>query len=160
MQLHPTPRRSDGLSLAEVRRITLAAQGFGLPRAQAPAGKAKVRRMVERLGALQIDSVNVLARAHTLAVYSRLGRYRQADLDALAYGGRQRALFEYWGHEASLLPVALQPLLRWRMQRAARGEGIYAEMARFGRQRQELIGEVCRELADRGPLAARELSHR
>ena len=76
-------------------------------------------------GVVQIDSVNVLARAHTLPAFSRLGRYRAADLHALAYGGRKRALFEYWGHEASLLPVALQPLLRWRMARAARGEGIY-----------------------------------
>ncbi len=61
------------------------------------------------------------------------------DLHALAYGGRKRALFEYWGHEASLLPVALQPLLRWRMARAARGEGIYGAIARFGRERRELI---------------------
>ena len=88
-----------------------------------------MRRVFERLGVVQIDSVNVLARAHTLPAFSRLGRYRTADLHALAYGGRKRALFEYWGHEASLLPVALQPLLRWRMARAARGEGIYGAIA-------------------------------
>jgi uncharacterized protein len=151
-------RGSDTLSLAEVRRIVLAAQGFAEPRLKQEASKRDLRRIIERLGVVQIDSVNVLARAHTLPAFSRLGRYRHADLNVLAYGGVRRALFEYWGHEASLLPVALQPLLRWRMRRAARGEGIYTEIARFGRERRTLIGEVRRELADRGPLAARELS--
>ena len=133
------PRRSDRLSLAEARRIALAAQGFGAPRAQEEAGKRDLRRVFERLGVVQINSVNVLARAHTLPAFSRLGRYRTADLHALAYGGRKRVLFEYWGHEASLLPVALQPLLRWRMARAERGEGIYGAIARFGREHRELI---------------------
>ena len=123
------------------------------------ASKRDVRRVFERLGVVQIDSVNVLARAHTLPAFSRLGRYRTADLHALAYGGRKRALFEYWGHEASLLPVGLQPLLRWRMARAARGEGIYGAIASFGRERRALIDEVRREIAERGPLSAGELSH-
>src|SRR5262245_53544462 len=152
--------RPDSLSLAQARRIALAAQGFGERCPTKVPDKRALRRLIARLGAVQIDSVNVLARAHTLPPFSRLGPYRVEDLQSLAYGGRRRALFEYWGHEASLLPVALQPMLRWRMARASRGEGIYAEIARFGRQRQDLIGEVCRELADRGPLAAKELSHR
>ena len=154
-----SPRRSDRLSLAEARRIALAAQGFGAPRSVNEAGKRDVRRVFERLGVVQIDSVNVLARAHTLPAFSRLGRYQTADLHALAYGGRKRALFEYWGHEASLLPVGLQPLLRWRMVRAARGVGIYGAIAKFGRERSDLIGQVRREIAERGPLAAGELSH-
>lgn len=153
------PRRTDRLSLAEARRIALAAQGFGASRVGEEAGKRDVRRVFEQLGVVQIDSVNVLARAHTLPAFSRLGRYKTQDLHALAYGGRKRALFEYWGHEASLLPVALQPLLRWRMARAARGEGIYGAIARFGRERRELIEQVRGEIAERGPLAAGELSH-
>lgn len=153
------PRRSDSLSLAEARRIALAAQGFGEPRADTQASKRDLRRLLDRLGVVQIDSVNVLARAHTLPAFSRLGRYETADLFSLAYGGRKRALFEYWGHEASLLPVALQPMLRWRMARAARGEGIYGAIARFGRERASLIDDIRREIADRGPLAAKELSH-
>ena len=153
------PRRTDRLSLAEARRIALAAQGFGAPRAQEEAGKRDVRRVFERLGVVQIDSVNVLARAHTLPAFSRLGRYKTQDLHALAYGGRKRALFEYWGHEASLLPVDLHPLLRWRMARAARGEGIYGAIARFGRERRELIEQVRGEIAECGPLSAGELSH-
>ncbi len=151
--------RSDTLSLAEARRIALAAQGFGTARTTDVASRREVRRLFERLGVVQIDSVNVLARAHTLPAFSRLGRYHTADLHALSYGGRRRALFEYWGHEASLLPVGLQPLLRWRMARAANGEGIYGGLASFGRERAGFIAEVRAEIADRGPLSAGELSH-
>jgi uncharacterized protein YcaQ len=154
-----TRRRRDSLSLAEARRVALAAQGFDTLRVAEVSDKRAVRRLIDRLGVLQIDSVNVLARAHTLPPFSRLGPYRVEDLNQLAYAGRNRALFEYWGHEASLLPVALQPMLRWRMARAARGEGIYKALARFGRERQKLIEEVRREIKDRGPLRAGELSH-
>ena len=153
------PRRRERLSLAEARRIALAAQGFGKPRGEEEIGKRELRRAFEQLGVVQIDSVNVLARAHLLPAFSRLGRYRTEDLHALAYGGRKRALFEYWGHEASLLPVGLQPLFRWRMARAANGQGIYAALARFGRERARFVVEVRAEIADKGPLSAGELSH-
>ena len=153
-------RRSDSLSLAEARRIALAAQGFGAPRQPDKASKREVRAVFERLGVVQIDSVNVLARAHLLPAFSRLGRYLTTDLQTLAYAGRKRALFEYWGHEASLLPIASQPLLRWRMARAASGEGIYGALAEFGRERRRLIRQVRREVAERGPLTPNELSHK
>lgn len=157
------PRASDSLSLKQARRIAIAAQGFdlaGLDRRESHAGeKRHLKRMAESLGVIQIDSVNVVARAHTLPGFSRLGRYDIADIDALAYGGRRRSLFEYWGHEASYLPVALQPLFRWRMERARRGEGIYTGLATFGRERQALIEEVRREIEAEGPKAAGELSH-
>jgi uncharacterized protein YcaQ len=153
-------RRRDSLSLAEARRIALAAQGFGEPRLLKVHDKRALRRLLERLGVVQIDSVNVLARAHTLPPFSRLGPYRVDDLQALAYAGPRRALFEYWGHEASLLPVALHPMLRWRMTRASRGEGIYKTLATFARERQELIAQVQREITDRGPLRAGDLSHK
>jgi uncharacterized protein YcaQ len=153
-------RRSDSLSLAEARRIALAAQGFGAPRQPDKASKREVRAVFERLGVVQIDSVNVLARAHLLPAFSRLGRYLTTDLQTLAYAGRKRALFEYWGHEASLLPIASQPLLRWRLARAARGEGIYGALAEFGRERRRLIRQVQREVAERGPLTPNELSHK
>src|SRR5262245_62718866 len=128
-------RSSDRLSLGAARRVALAAQGFGAPRTFAEASKREVRRLIERLGVIQIDSVNVLARAHTLPAFSRLGPYRREDLQALAYAGNGRALFEYWGHEASLLPVELQPMLRWRMARARRGEGMYKGLAPFADER-------------------------
>lgn len=158
------PRRSDTLSLAEARRIAIAAQGFatagfGASREGEPAARRDLKRLVERLGVLQIDSVNVIARAHTLPGFSRLGRYAVAHIDALAYSGRKRSLFEYWGHEASYLPVALQPLFRFRMARAARGEGIYTGLARFGRERQDLIRDVLREIEREGPKSASDLSH-
>jgi uncharacterized protein len=158
------PRRSDSLSLKQARRIAIAAQGFDLAgfgegRGAVPAERRHLKRMVERLGVVQIDSVNVVARAHTLPGFSRLGHYATADIDALAYSGRRRSLFEYWGHEASYLPVALQPLFRFRMARAAAGEGIYTGLAKFGRERRALIDEVHREIERHGPMSASELSH-
>ncbi len=155
--------RPEKLSLRQARRIAIAAQGFdlaGLSRREGHAGERRhLRRMAESLGVIQIDSVNVVARAHTLPGFSRLGPYDTADLDALAYAGRRRSLFEYWGHEASYLPVNLQPLFRWRMERARRGEGIYTGLATFGRERADLIEDVRREIAAEGPKAAGELSH-
>jgi uncharacterized protein YcaQ len=115
-------------------------------------------RVVDGLGLLQIDSVNVLARAHYLPLFSRLGPYPTSLLERAAWGRRsERRLFEYWGHEASLLPLALQPLLRWRMARAARGEGIYRSIALFARERADFIAAVRREVETRGPLTASEL---
>ncbi|WP_029353901.1 crosslink repair DNA glycosylase YcaQ family protein [Bosea sp. 117] len=145
------------LSLKEARRIALAAQGFGGARSADPAGFPAMRRMIERLGLLQIDSVNVLARSHYLPLFSRLGAYPAARLDA-AGTGRRRFLFEYWGHEASFLPVALQPLLRWRMERARRGSGLYSGLQRFARERSDYVQGVLDEIAARGPLSAGELS--
>jgi uncharacterized protein len=154
------------LSLREARRIALAAQGFGNIRSEGPASRRGLDAMAEGLGALQIDSVNVLARAHLLPGFSRLGRYDIADLHALSYGGnggkgernKGRAFFEYWAHEASLLPLDLFPLFRWRMERAARGEGIYNGLARFGRAQRPLIDRILAEVKDRGPLSAGEFS--
>src|SRR5438270_8583073 len=87
-------RPAETLSAAEARRIAIAAQGLGTAR---PA-QVDLRAMIERLGVVQIDSVNVLARSHYLPAWSRLGAYDPASLDRLAYQG-PRAVFEYWGHE-------------------------------------------------------------
>lgn len=152
------PRRSDTLSLAEARRIALAAQGMAAPRTAEASSRAQVLKLIERLGVLQIDSVNVLTRAHTMPVFSRLGTYAREDLDHLAYNGRRRTLFEYWGHAASLLPVDMQPLFRWRMARAEAGEGIYGGLAKFGRERRSLIEEVRREIGQRGPVSAQDFA--
>ena len=146
---------SETLSLAAARRIALAAQGFG--GRDTPSGGTAVTRTVGRTGVLQIDSVNVLARAHYLPVFSRCGPYDMATLDRAAWGPR-RSLVEYWGHEASLIPLSTWPLLRWRMERARRGEGVYGRLARFGREHASRIRAVQEEIAVRGPLSAGELS--
>jgi uncharacterized protein YcaQ len=107
---------------------------------------------------LQIDSVNVLVRAHYMPLFSRLGDYDRALLDRAAYHRSHRRVFEYWGHEASLIRLDLHPLFRWRMARAARGEGIYSGTAKFGREKRTFIEAVRREIETRGALSAGELS--
>ncbi|WP_106477233.1 winged helix-turn-helix domain-containing protein [Phytohalomonas tamaricis] len=144
------------LSQAEARRIALAAQGFANPPPAAVDERA-VEQAFAHIKLVQIDSVNVLVRSHYLPLMARLGPYATELIDHLAYGENRR-LFEYWGHEASLIPVEFFPLLRWRMERAARGEGIYSRLARFAEERGDYIESVFDELVRRGPLSARELS--
>lgn len=146
------------LSLSAARRTALAAQGLARPRPPGPVDVVRLRRAIERMGLLQIDSVNVLVRSHYLPLFSRLGPYPRDLLDRAAYAGRRRGLFEYWGHEASLLPVALHPLLRWRMERAAAGQGTYGGLARIARERPDYVARTLAEIRDRGPLTAGELA--
>ncbi len=154
-------RKRPSLSASAARRIALAAQGFGVARPDGAANLGHVKRAIDRLGLLQIDSVNVLARAHYLPLFSRLGNYDSGHLDRLAWGRPSaRGLFEFWAHEASLLPLASQPLLRWRMQRAAENAGDgKGKLHQFRREKAAYIDEVRREIEDRGPLAASELSN-
>lgn len=149
------------LSAGRARRIALAAQGFAAPRPAGATNVGHVKRAIDRLGLLQIDSVNVLTRAHYLPLFSRLGNYDSSHLDRIAWGRKsQRGLFEFWAHEASLLPLAANPLFRWRMQRARdnTGDG-KGKLHRFRQEKAKYIEEVLREIADRGPLAASELSN-
>jgi uncharacterized protein YcaQ len=153
--------RGNKLSAAAARRIALAAQGFDVVRPDGATHAGHVKRSIDRLGLLQIDSVNVLVRAHYLPLFSRLGNYDSDQLDRLAWGRKsQRGLFEFWAHEASLLPLASHPLFRWRMQRARdnAGDG-KGKLHLFRKQKARYIDEVLREIADRGPLAASELSN-
>ena len=106
--------------------------------------------MIDALGVVQIDSVNVLARTHYLPGFSRLGDYPRETLEREAWGKRP-SLFEYWGHEASLLPVASQPLFRWRMQRARSGE-TWGGLATFGRERRDFIDAVLQRIEREGPV--------
>lgn len=150
-------RSRERISAAAARRIALAAQGFGRPRPDAAPEWRGLRRQVKALNLLQIDSVNVLIRAHYLPLFSRLGPYNRAELDQRAYRRHPGRLFEYWGHEASLLPVELQPLLRWRMARAERLQDIYGGLARFAREKGTLVKTVLAEVEARGAIAASEL---
>jgi uncharacterized protein YcaQ len=151
--------RPDTLSLASARRIALAAQGFGAPRPP-ETGWSHLRRTLDRLALHQIDSVNVLARAHYLPAFSRLGAYDTALLDRAAWGRRsERRLFEYWAHEASLLPLAFHPLLRWRMARAARGEAGWARLKSYAGERRAEAEAVLARIRDEGPMAASDFEH-
>jgi uncharacterized protein YcaQ len=148
----------DRLSVAQARRVALAAQGFGRPSPPGAVTRSHLRRVLAATGLLQIDSVNVLARAHYLPVFSRLGGYPRPSLDAMAY--RHRELFEYWAHEASLVPVALHPLLRWRMHRARDLLQTWDRMARLAAEQPGYVAWALAEVADRGPLTAGELEAR
>ena len=148
-------------SLKQARRLALAAQGFSGRQAPAQVKAAHLNRLIERLGVLQIDSVNAVVRSHYLPLFSRLGHYSPLILEQAAWSqGRWRSLFEYWGHEASLMPMALYPLMRWRMERAKLGQGIYSQMARFGREQQATIERVLQSVEARGALGAGSLSTR
>ncbi|MET0957276.1 MAG: crosslink repair DNA glycosylase YcaQ family protein [Solirubrobacterales bacterium] len=143
------------LSAPEARRLALASQGFAEPRPDGEPGGWDLRRVLKRVGLLQIDSVNVLERAHYLPAFSRLGPYSHEALDRLSQRAPRR-LFEYWGHEASLIPVEYQPLLRWRMERAA--HDAWGGMRKVASERPELVAEVLAQVRDRGPVAASELT--
>lgn len=148
-------------SLKQARRMALAAQGFTARQAPAQIKAAHLNRLIERLGVLQIDSVNAVVRSHYLPLFSRLGNYSPLLLEQAAWSqGRRRSLCDYWGHEASLLPMALYPLMRWRMERAQQGQGIYAQMARFGREQQAIIRRVLNTVEQQGALGAGSLSTR
>jgi len=152
---------SSYFSLLQARRLALSSQGFGGRQPPALVKSIQVNRLIERLGILQIDSVNALVRSHYLPLFSRLGCYSSALLDQAAWSqGRQRTLFEYWGHEASLLPLSMFPLMRWRMARAGRGEDIYQQLARFGREHQDIIRRVLGSVQELGALGAGSLSTR
>ncbi|OPG69996.1 cytoplasmic protein [Pseudomonas ogarae] len=148
-------------TLKQARRMALAAQGFDGRSPPASVQPSRLNRLIERLGVLQIDSVNALVRSHYLPLFSRLGHYNRDLLDQAAWSqGRRRTLFEYWGHEASLLPMSMYPLMRWRMDRASGGEGIYQQLARFGQERQDVIRRVLAAVQEQGALGAGSLSTR
>ncbi len=143
------------LSAAVARRIALAAQGFARRRPTRPPNAKQIRELIDRLGVLQLDSVNVFARAHYMPVFSRLGPYDRTVLDRLTghTGGRiNRRFVEYWAHEASVIPIDSHPLFRWRMQSAHRDA--WGRMARMAAEQPELIEETLQLVAQQGPIRA------
>jgi uncharacterized protein YcaQ len=149
---------AEKISLREARRIAIAAQGLHERR---PAGAVTPRHLhkaLHHMGLLQIDSVNVLTRMHYLPLFSRLGAYPRALLDEAAWGQKNNRLFyEYWAHEASLLPLGTQPLLRWRMAQAERGEGGWGSVKAFAGERRAEAEVLLKRIETEGPMAASDI---
>ncbi len=155
--------RSETLSAREARWLAIAAQGLGSPLDRGPGrapGAARLAGLLGSVGTIQLDAVNVLERTQYLVPFSRLGPYDRRLLGRMSGPGRR--WFEYWGHAASLLPVELYSLFRPRMEGRSRDllRHPLAEERRR-RWRAEHAGYlevVLAEIAERGPLAASELS--
>jgi uncharacterized protein YcaQ len=141
------------LTLPQARRIALAAQGFAEPPPRGRVTMRQLQRVIDRIGLIQIDSVNVLARSHLMPLFSRLGNYDVSLIDRAA-GRRPRRLVEYWAHEASFIPPNTHRLLRWRMGQA--DDAAWGSMRRIARDRPEVVKAVLEEIEMRGPLTAAE----
>ena len=147
------------LSRKQARRIALAAQAFGRRKPDQVAS-THLRRTIARLGLHQIDSVNVLTRAHYLPAFSRLGGYDRTLLERDAWGPkRSRRFFEYWAHEASLLPLDVHPHVRWRMAKAERGEIGYKALRLFATERRADAQAVLHRITQDGPLTAADFEN-
>jgi uncharacterized protein len=149
--------KQNSISIAEARRIGLAAQGFGQTKNDSASGWAAQNKELKRLHLLQIDSVNVLTRSHYLPLFSRLGNYDRAVLDKRTLTHKNRSHFECWAHEASLVRMELHPLMRWRMNRAHKGDGIYKSMRDFARDEKSYLKNLLKFVASHGPTAQSDL---
>ncbi len=139
------------LSTLAARRIALGAQGFTRARPDGPVTGRHLRSTLRRLGFFQIDSVNVLARAHLMPLYSRRGPY---DLDVFhrAYGRAPRAMFEYWAHVATFVDVDLWPAMAHRMRETDR---VWGGPRRVAAEQPRLVEAVHAYVAAAGPVTAR-----
>lgn len=144
------------LSKDEARRLALFAQGFYDPKPAKPS-RASLQRTLERTNLFQIDSVNVLVRSHYLPLFSRIGAYPFTILQDAAWGARsKRVLFEYWAHEASLVPLKYRPLLMWRMERACRGRGMWGHVTKISKKR-KFVDSILKQIEDEGPTTGSSL---
>lgn len=139
------------MSLRTARAIAIESLGL------AAATDSSVLDTIDRLGLLQIDSVNVFERAHYLPLFSRMGRYDKTQLDDLT-GGFNPTLIEYWAHEASIIRTQNLPLYQWRMDawrdKVAR-QGDDSWMAKH----RDLVQWIKAEIAAKGPLTAKAVEH-
>ena len=150
-------KRFDSLSIADARRIALAAQGFDTARPKTKATQRHVDALISRLGVIQIDSVNVLVRSQELPLFARLGNH---DRNAIPNATEAQKLFEYWGHEAAHLPVSLHPLFRWKMDAARTGKVTHWGLTSFYEENKAFVKRTLKHVATNGPTTSRELSTR
>lgn len=140
------------LSIGRARRLALAAQGFADRPPTAAPDVRHFRRVLSRVGIVQLDSVNVIARAHYLPFFSRLGPYDRDALDRWLW--RSGEVFEYWVHEASLTAIDRWPLLAHRM----RLRHPWQSIERIIGEDPEFVDKVFDEVRTAGPLRVGELS--
>ena len=144
------------ISLSSARRIALAAQGFDTPRPTGRIDRRHLRRVMNSVGLIQIDSVNVLVRSQEMPLFSRLGNHPRSLIpDATADG----ELFEYWCHEASHLPVEMHPLIRWRMEEARNGS-MWPGLRRIAKEKPKLVKEIRDRIYNDGPIVAGDVRTR
>jgi uncharacterized protein YcaQ len=143
------------LSADEARRLALAAQGFTDGRPTGRVDRRHFRRVLDRIGLIQIDSVNVLVRSQELPLFARLGPHPRT---MIADATRDGELFEYWAHMASHLPSDQHRLCRWRMDSVrTRGWRVIREMAD---RRDGFVDGVLARIRDDGPVVAADISVR
>jgi uncharacterized protein YcaQ len=141
------------LSLGQARRIALGAQGFADKRPTGRVDRRHLRRVVDRMGLIQIDSVNVLVRSQELPLFARLGPHPRTLIDDATRDGE---LFEFWTHMAAITPVELHPYLRWRMADEHMWRGVRGLESR----RPGYLDEVLAHVRDEGAIVAAELDQR
>ena len=134
------------MSAATAKRVALAAQGFGVPRPDRRIDRRHGRRVLDHVGVIQIDSVNVLCRSQELPLFARLGPHDRNLVERMTGAGE---IFEYWAHEASHVPVALHPALRWRMADARNGSGTWRGVARIAVDAPELVASALAQVEER-----------
>lgn len=141
------------ISNAQARRIALGAQGFAEKRPTGRIDRRHLRKLIDQMGLIQIDSVNVLVRSQELPLFARLGAHPRTMIADATKAGE---IFEYWVHEASHVPVELHPYMRWKME----GEHSWKRVAELNRRRPKYLEDVVRRIRDEGPLVAGDLKQR
>lgn len=144
---------AEKISLAAARRISLAAQGFGDPRPAGRVDRRHFRRVLDRMGLIQIDSVNVLVRSQELPLFARLGPHPRSMIPDATKNGE---VFEYWVHEASHVDMSHYHLHRWKMT----GQHKWARFFTLDERRPGYTDEVYRRIEAEGPVASGDLSER
>ncbi len=144
---------AEKISLAAARRISLAAQGFADQRPKGRVDRRHFRRVLDRMGLIQIDSVNVLVRSQELPLFARLGPHPRSMIGDATKAGE---VFEYWVHEASHVDMAHYHLHRWKMV----GQHKWARFFTLDDRRPGYTEEVYRRIEDGGPVASGDLSER
>jgi uncharacterized protein YcaQ len=140
------------IDIATARRIAVGAQGFADPRPAGAITRRHVRKTLDRIGVLQIDSVNVVARAHYLPLFARLGNYPMSLLDEMAWGKHQE-LIEYWAHMAALIPIRDWPLFRHRMDQ----EHMWSSIPKFLAKNPNGLEEILDQIRNQGALRPADL---